>query len=281
VIALVGNPFSPSYARARARGRAPALDFAAMNVALYGPRVSAWTLHERAAASVSRQPEGITIGRSAMRWSGDALVVDVEERCVAFGGRSAGPLRGRVVVRPRVLVSDGVALTGDGAHRWWPVAPMADVEVDFRSPDVRFRGHGYHDANAGDSPLEGTFRAWHWLRARSGRDALLAYDVLEASGAASDVALRVRASGQIDALPTERVTTSRTAWGLVRHVRADAGAPARVSRALEDGPFYARALVETRLGGQDIVAMHETLDARRLGQAWVRFLARFRTRRGD
>ena len=178
-----------------------------------------------------------------------------------------------------MIVNGGVPLAGDGAHLWWPIAPIADVEVDFSSPGLRFRGHGYHDANAGDAPLEHSFQAWHWLRARAGRDALLAYDVVERSGAASSVALRVRGSGEIERIHAEEAVIPSTAWGLARRTRADAPDLARVSRTLEDGPFYARALVGTRLDGHDTIAMHETLDARRLGRAWVRFLASFRMRR--
>ena len=58
----------------------------------------------------------------------------------------------------------------------------------------------------------------------------------------------------------------RSAWGLERHTRADAGSAVRVSQSLEDGPFYARAVLDTRLWGGVAEAVHETLDLRR----WVR-----------
>ncbi len=278
MIALLGNPFSPAYARARARGSARAVDFSAMNVAVYGPR-SAWALHERAGAAVDRGADGVTIGASAMQWTRDDLHVSLAERGVAFGGRAAGHVRGKVVVRPSVLAHREVALTGDGAHRWWPVAPIADIEVDLPSLGVRFRGHGYHDANAGDVPVEASVATWHWMRARAGRDAILAYDVVEAGGRRSSVAMRVGGSGRIDSACLEEAALPRSTWGIERRARADAGAPSRIVRALEDGPFYARALVETRLDGRGVVAMHETLDARRLRSAWVRFLTAFRMRR--
>jgi carotenoid 1,2-hydratase len=180
-----------------------------------------------------------------------------------------------------VLLDQGLSLTRDGAHRWWPVAPVADVVVDFPSIGVRFRGHGYHDVNAGDAPLEASFATWHWLRARSGRDALLAYDVVEANGSSSGVALRIAGSGTIASIEAGGPVLPRSAWGLERRARADAGRSATIVRSLEDGPFYARALVETCLGGRDVVAMQETLDARRLRHAWVRFLAGFRMRRSE
>ena len=43
-------------------------------------------------------------------------------------------------------------------------------------------------------------------------------------------------------------------------MRTDAASGARSLRLLEDGPAYARTLVATRLGGHDVVAMHETLE---------------------
>jgi carotenoid 1,2-hydratase len=66
---------------------------------------------------------------------------------------------------------------------------------------------------------------------------------------------------------------------LERQVRADEGQRPRLVRSLEDGPFYARALVETRLAGLPALAMHETLAAERLRRGWVRFLTAFRMRR--
>jgi carotenoid 1,2-hydratase len=50
-------------------------------------------------------------------------------------------------------------------------------------------------------------------------------------------------------------------------------------RTLEDGPFYARALIETQVEGRPVVAMHETLAAHRLRRGIVRILTEFRMRR--
>ena len=54
-----------------------------------------------------------------------------------------------------------------------------------------------------------------------------------------------------------------------------------IRQSLEDGPFYARALVSARQDGQAVVAMHEVLDATRLSQSWVRFLTPFRMGRAS
>lgn len=66
IIALLGNPFSPAYARARDRGPASALAYSSMNVALYGKRASAWALHERPIDEGARAAHGVTIGASSM-----------------------------------------------------------------------------------------------------------------------------------------------------------------------------------------------------------------------
>ncbi len=278
VIALLGNPFSPRYARARGRGPGDALSFCAMNVALYRRERTAFALQEGVVAAGQRGGTGLTIGRSSMRWEGGRLVVDLDERETPLMG-AARPIRGRVVVHPEAL--PGVELTIDerGEHRWWPIAPLARIEVELAEPGVRFSGHGYHDANAGDIPLEATFETWSWSRARAPDGALLTYDVDCSSGAARSLAMRVTPQGDVEPLTnTWSTSLGRTGWHLERKARVDEGQSARVVRSLEDGPFYARALVQTRLGGHDAVAMHETLAAHRLRSSVVRFFTGFRMR---
>ena len=277
IIALLGNPFSPEYARARTRANSPAnaLHFASMNVALYAKGASAWTLDERVVQDGQRTATGVTIGASTMRWQDERLVVDIDERTSPLRRR----VRGRVVLTPEAYSGLELAIDEHGAHRWWPVAPLARIDVDFQSPGVRFSGHGYHDANTGDVPMEQTFLHWSWSRARSENRAIMTYDVACVSGATRSLAFSVATNGERTDL--ENVATApiaRTGWGLDRTARVDEGAPVRVVRSLEDGPFYARALVETKLGGEPVIAMHETLAAHRLKRLWVRTLTRFRMR---
>ncbi len=78
----------------------------------------------------------------------------------------------------------------------------------------------------------------------------------------------------------EETTLPSTLWSLDRTARVDRDARgASVVRGLEDGPFYARALVRGRLLGEETVAMHEVLSGERLRRSWVRFLTGFRMRR--
>lgn len=281
VIALLGNPFSPAYARARAAGaRLQALDFCALNVGVYARDRSAWALHERPIATSDRGPASLCIGTSTMRWDGDALVVDIDERSAPFGGR----VRGTVTLHPAALGPDARALDGGGLHTWWPIAPRGRIEVALDEPGLRFAGHGYLDANAGDVPLEATFARWTWSRATiDGRRTAITYDVVERSGSERSFAIAIDAQREeVEALPGLRdAPLPRTRWRLDRSARTeDRGAPPRIARELEDTPFYARALVETRLGGASVVAVHEELSLERLERGWVRFLLPFRMRRG-
>jgi carotenoid 1,2-hydratase len=208
-----------------------------------------------------------------------ALVIDVDERATPF----PGGVRGRVVVHPRSMPSTAVALDAASAHLWWPVAPLADVEVDLPVPGVRFRGYGYHDANAGAEPIDAGFAGWTWSRARVGDRVVVAYDVVGRDGgehAHGMVFGEGGSAGEIDVAPGARASLPATVWRLPRAVAADAGHGARVARSLTDSPFYARSLVHTRLLGRETVAMHEVLSADRLRSAWVRFLLGFRMARG-
>ena len=276
IIALLGNPFSPSYGRARARGVASALSFCSMNVALYATKgQSAWAFRERAVNESARTETELTIGASTMRWDGDRLVVDLDERTVPFGTR----LRGQVVIHPEARSGLELPIDERGEHLWWPVAPLSRIEVDLPSPGVRFSGHGYHDANAGQVPVESSFVDWSWSRARTDEGALLTYDLSCTSGAERSLAFRVTPHGLVEPLEGLGIAPlARTGWGLSRTTRVDRGHGGRVVRSLEDGPFYSRALVETRLGGQPVVAMHEKLAAHRLRRSWVRALTAFRLR---
>ena len=276
IIALLGNPFSPRYAAARQRGPAPsALAFSSMNVALYARGASAWTLAERPVVESARSATDLSIGASSMRWTGDRLVVAIDERTTPLGR----PLRGTIVLHPEAHTNLEFSIDENDAHRWWPIAPISRVDVDFQSPRLRFSGHGYHDANAGETPLESAFEEWSWSRARRGDTAVLTYDVACASGAQRSLTLEVAPDGSVEELGgLEPSPLAPTIWRLPRATRADSGHHGRIIRSLEDGPFYARTLVGTQIGGHPVVAMHETLAAHRLRSPLVRLLARCRMR---
>ncbi|MGF1466613.1 MAG: carotenoid 1,2-hydratase [Sandaracinaceae bacterium] len=284
IIAMQGNPFSPVYARARQRGGASALRFCSMNVAVYGrPRLggrgSAWAFDERPVSPRDRRVDGVAIGQSAIQWVHDRLVIDIDERTTTLGHPFHRPLRGRVTLTPETQPARELTIDAEGLHRWWPIAPLARIEVALRQPALCFRGHGYHDANAGAVPLEDTFTSWSWSRARRRDGAFVAYDARPRTGTGRSHAFRVGPDGRMASVEGTGLTSlGRSAWGIERDARVARGEPARVLRSLEDGPFYTRELVETRMDGERIVAMHETLAAHRLRRRWVRFCTGYRLR---
>lgn len=246
-----------------------------MNVALYSRGASAWALDERRVRQVDRAGDHLSLGTSSMRWEAGRLHAQIDERTTPF----RRTVRGQVLLYPEAQTSMELRIDEAGEHSWWPVSPLARIEVEFTEPRLRFSGHGYHDANAGSVALEDTFENWNWSRARTQEGALLTYDVECASGVRRSLAFRVSPNGDVHDM--ERLGSAvmpRTIWGLERHARVDCGHAGRILRTLEDGPFYARALVETQLGGQHVVGMHETLAAHRLRRRWVRTLVGYRMR---
>jgi len=71
-------------------------------------------------------------------------------------------------------------------------------------------------------------------------------------------------------LPRTRV------WRIPRGTRGDPGHPATLVETLEDTPFYARSVVASRLQGDAVKAIHESLSLDRFRQTWVKMLLPFR-----
>jgi carotenoid 1,2-hydratase len=49
-----------------------------------------------------------------------------------------------------------------------------------------------------------------------------------------------------------------------------------VAETLVDAPFYARSVLNTRIAGQPVTAMHESLSLDRFSAGWVQALLPFR-----
>ena len=47
-------------------------------------------------------------------------------------------------------------------------------------------------------------------------------------------------------------------------------------QTLEDAPFYARSVIATRLRGEDVTAVHESLSLDRFRAPWVQAMLPFR-----
>lgn len=283
VIGLLGNPFSPGYARARdSEGRADPLRFSSLNVAIRGRKGSLWSLRERALSPSDRRKNELSFGASEVRWNGDRLEITVEERSTPFLGIGPRRVAGKIVFRPEGLTSLALPLDSAGAHTWWPVAPRGRIEVDLHEPGVRFSGAGYHDANAGDGALERTFSDWHWCRGRTRKGhAIVTYDARSLDGTRTTHGLDWNGSEVAGLTRAARVHTLPTSlWGIGREAPCDPGSRPTLASVLEDTPFYARSLVDTELSGERVRVVHESLDARRLARAWVRGLLGFKMGKG-
>jgi len=271
LIAFVGSVFSPYYARSRRRGAGDPLQHCALNIALYGP-ARRWAMTERGSAALHRSETDLTIGPSALHWDGTTLTIRMNERTVPFPRR----INGEVRIRPQALTGQSFRLDTEGRHHWSPLAPRAHVEVTLKAPELRWSGVGYLDHNNGDVPLEDSFSRWTWSRAGVGEETAVLYEVTPCNGAGASLALRIARCGAItDFAPPPPVTLRPTRWRVARGTRADDG-QARVRHTLEDTPFYARSLLDTRLLGQSVVALHESLSLTRFRSRWVQAMLPFR-----
>lgn len=262
-IVFVGTTFSPSYFGARLASPLPvaAEDFCAVNLALYGDH-RAWVLTEYSRDAVERSPSQLRVGGSTLGWRDGSLVLTVDESTVSFRGQAGTPVRGVIRMTPAALgPRTPLLLSESGQHRWWPVAPLGQLQVDLDEPRVRFSGSGYHDANMGHEPIEKGFRAWTWSRSLGGRSCGVLYDVHRRDGSRTCFGQRFAKGAPVELLEAPRhQRLPPTLWLLGRRTRTDADSRARVLRTLENAPFYARTLIETTLAGERTLAMHEALD---------------------
>ena len=279
LIAFIGNVFSPYYAWARrrdaraGRGTDPA-NHCALNVALYGA-TKRWSLTERGRNSLRRDATRLEIGSSALAWDGVTLTVSIDEITAPIPSR----LRGVVRVTPTPLFGRVFTLDAPGLHRWSPLGPRSHVEVEMEKPGLRWSGAGYFDTNDGDGPLEESFSVWDWSRAplADGGTGVL-YDVTRRDGSNQTLAVRYDPAGSVEDVPVPpRVTLPKTAiWRIARDTHTDAPGGARVTKTLEDTPFYARSVLATELLGEPVTAMHESLSLDRFSAPWVQAMLPFR-----
>jgi carotenoid 1,2-hydratase len=273
LIAFIGSVFSPYYALARRRGRGDPQHHCALNVALYGTGGRGWAMTERGRGSLSRTASTLTIGRSTLAWDGSSLLVEIDEVTAPLPSR----IRGRVRLHPAAVTEHGVDLDGRGRHRWWPIAPKAQVELALDQPSLRWSGTGYLDTNSGDEPLEAGFTRWDWSRAPLRQGTAILYDAERRDGTRLATALHCHPSGTVEEFdPPPEATLPRTFWRVPRRTRADAGHNPTVALTLEDAPFYARSVLRTHLLGEPAMAVHESLSLDRFTNPLVQLMLPFR-----
>lgn len=224
---------------------------------------------ERGRENLSRGETYFAVGPSSMEWDGTSLIVKIDERSIPHLSR----VRGTIRIHPQAVTAVEVAL--HPSHIWRPFAPTARIEVDFPSPGLRWKGHGYLDGNFGSSALEQDFKYWTWGRFPVGDGAQTFYDVQDRNGQSLNVALRFDRDGSVKEVPAPpKVPLKKTLWRVARETRSEATAH-EVAR-YEDTPFYARAAVETVIEGQSRTGVHEALDCDRFAAPWVHCLLPWR-----
>jgi len=272
IIAFLGSVFSPYY---KASGRGDPLNHASLNVALYGPKAR-WAMTERGHGDVDQSRDTLVLGPSSVRWTGTALEIDIEERDKRLGVPWQRRVRGRIRVHPEALNPVSFALDPAGKHIWHCLAPRARIEVDMQEPGLSWTGRAYLDSNFGAESLEDGFDVWHWSRAHLNEGAVVCYEGKRADGSHFASAIRFDAYGlpqQVD-LPLAAPLPS-TRWQMERKTRGDRG-HASVIKTWEDSPFYARSTLASRLFGEQVVAVQESLDLRRFASPVVQFMLPYR-----
>ena len=271
VIAFIGSVFSPYY---KASGRGAPESHVSLNVALYGPGSRRWTMTERGGAALARDRTTLNIGPSHLHWDGTALEIDIDE----VGALLPWPVRGRIRLTPAVMGQHAFRLDPSGRHVWEPIAPRARVEVAFDQPGVTWSGDGYLDGNHGSESLEEGFADWQWSRAHlANGDTAVIYEGRLQDGGGFGMALRIGRDGLAEVVESPpRAALPGTLWRIGRTTRADVGSQARVRATWEDTPFYARTALATRLFGEDVTAVHESLSLNRFASPVVQWMLPWR-----
>jgi carotenoid 1,2-hydratase len=273
MIAFIGSVFSPYYALACRTPGAVATNHCAINVALTGRGGHRWAMTERDDKSLAQSARELTIGSSRMSWNGRSLVADIDELTAPIPRR----LRGRITLHPAALTDTLVPLDLARQHTWSPIAPVARVEVELTEPALSWKGFAYLDSNFGSAPLATAFKHWSWSRTIEPNRTRVLYDVTDRRDADGSLALEFDHQGRGDPIAVPPVAhLPSTLWRVKRSTRADTPSDARVVETWEDGPFYARSLVETRLGGAPVMAVHESLSLDRFKMPIVQAMLPFR-----
>ena len=231
---------------------------------------------ERANAQVARDADHLQIGPSAMRWTGDALEIEIEERDKRVGIPWQRRVSGTIRVIAEVGNEASFALDPQGRHLWHCISPRARIEVEMQQPALRWTGSAYLDSNFGSESLEEGFRVWHWSRAHTREGAVVCYEGTRRDGSQFASALRFDQTGAPQEAEIPMVAPlANTLWQMERKTRADRG-HASVIRTWEDAPFYARSTLASRLYGEQVVAVQESLDLERFASPIVQFMLPYR-----
>lgn len=231
---------------------------------------------ERGHGAVHRDPGTLEIGPSALQWGGGGLSITIEERDKRLGIPWQRRVAGRVRIMPEAVNAVRFALDPAARHAWHCIAPRARIEVDMECPALRWSGSAYFDSNFGSESLEEGFRIWHWSRAHTANGAAVTYEGIRRDGSPFASALRFARDGTPRHAELPPVAPlPNTIWQIERKTRADRG-HASVVRTWEDAPFYARSTIGSRLYGEPVVAVQESLNLDRFASPVVQFMLPYR-----
>ncbi len=228
---------------------------------------------ERKRDSVQRSADFYTVGRSGIRWEDDGLTVDLDEVAVPHGTR----IRGRMRIEPDALMPTSYALDAQDRHWWRPISPTGRVTVDLDRPGLSWQGAGYADMNWGHEPIEDGFIRWDWSRGALREGGAVLYDATRRDG--SDLSLGLHFDGKggvVDFEPAPRQPLPKALWGVARGTQSDPGFTPKILRKFEDSPFYTRQEIRSKLRGEELTIMHESIDLDRFASRWVKALLPWR-----
>lgn len=271
IIAMIGSVFSPYYAWS---GRHSPNNHVALNVGLYGKGVKRWTMTERGEAGLGQSQNHLVMGPSSLNWDGKTLEIKINEWANPIFRKVEGVIR----LTPVALTTSAIQLDAKGHHYWQPIAPLAHAEVIFDKPGLNWEGSGYIDSNWGSEPLETGFKNWDWSRAHLSNGTGILYDAFTRDGENRQFALKIDTSGQVIHFdpPKRQELKKGPIWRVPRSTLAENSSDATTLAMLEDTPFYTRSQIRTRFDGEEVVAVHESLDCDRFASKWVRCLLPFR-----
>ncbi len=275
LIAFVGSVFSPYYAweRRKAGVEADPENHVSVNVALYGSGGYRWAMTERGKSQLTRNRDNLVIGPSNLAWREDGcLEITFDEICVPIPRR----IRGRIVVEPVITNATPFEIDALGRHVWQPLAPLARVTVE-RDSGKRWHGHAYIDHNRGTEPLTNAFHSWSWSRTFERDRTRIFYDTKPRRGAGLSLGLCFQ-GGRLSPLEcdTQLQPYRNSAWQLPLEARSDNGTNARHIETWEDGPFYARNLIEHQIAGLNVKSVHEVVSLHRFDMTIVQAMLPFR-----
>lgn len=271
IIAFIGSVFSPYYKAARRNAFVNPENYCAINVALYGVRGRRWAMTERSSPMLTRSRDEFVLGPSHLSFDGTHLNIEISETAFPL----ISPVRGRVRITPKIMPARSFALDEAGRHIWQPIAPMADIEVEMEAPKLSWHGHGYVDHNRGLEPIEDGFHAWEWARMQGDQRSLIHFDMQPRAGHTEHLSFAFHDDGRIAPFHApQRKNMRRGFWGMNRVTRSETRP--ELIRTFEDAPFYTRNMIKSRLEGEDMTGVHESLSLDKFSSPIVQKMLPFR-----